>query len=135
MRTLSLLAAICLLAACVVTLPSTSDASRPVRKEVHSGEYAKIAFFVSLTTSCKVRSDPPVRVQQPPLHGTITTAIGQDYPNYSQDNPRYPCNATLVGSRQVFYQSAPDFHGNDSFIIDVRYPSSRHIIQYDIEVR
>jgi hypothetical protein len=106
-----------------------------VPKEAHSGENAKIAFFVSLSRSCRIRSYPEVRIQQPPLHGSITTAVGQDYPNYSQDNPRYACNATLAGSRQLFYQSAPDFHGDDSFIIDVRYPEHRHIIKYDVEVR
>ena len=135
MRTLLLLAAVYLLAGCVVTLPATGDASRPARREVHSGEKAKIAYFVSLNSSCRVRSAPEVRVQQSPVHGTISTAVGEDYPDYPHDNPRYACNATLVGSRQLFYQSAPDYHGNDSLIIDVRYPDYRYVVRYDIEVR
>jgi hypothetical protein len=132
---LSLVVATCVLSACVVTVPAEVDPSRPLRKQVHSGESDKIAFFVSLNRSCRVRSYPQVRVRQPPVHGAISTAVGEDYPDYPQGNPRYACNSAVVGSQQLFYQSAPDFHGDDSVVVDVRFPDHRYVVKYDIEVR
>ena len=60
-------------------------------------------------------------------------AQGQDYPSFSRDNVRWECNRKLLGSTQVFYESAPGFHGKDSVSIEVRFPSAG-IRTVDIDV-
>ncbi len=77
-----------------------------------------------------------MKVLAPPSHGDVSSSQGQTYPNFNKDNMRNVCNAKLVGSTQIFYQSAPDFHGNDSFTIEIRFPatSEARIVSYSVDV-
>ncbi len=66
-----------------------------------------------------------MKVLAPPSHGEVSSSKGQTYPNFNKDNVRYVCNAKLVGSTQIFYQSAVDFHGKGAFTIEIRFPTAK----------
>ena len=46
------------------------------------------------------------------------------YPEYTRDNTRFECDKNLTPATLVFYQSAPGYHGRDSFTITVRFADS-----------
>jgi hypothetical protein len=124
------------LTACVVTVPATVDSSRPLHRQVNSGEKAQLDFFFQIKPDCQVIVYPDIRVEKPPDHGSLFTDKGTNYPNIErEDSPRYGCNAQQVGGSVLFYQSAPDFHGEDGFIVVVHHLRRRHVIRYVITVR
>jgi hypothetical protein len=131
-----LLALAALLAACTVYVPAKVDSSRPLQREVNSGEKAELDFFYQIKSDCSVIVYPDIRVEKPPDHGTLFTDKGSDYPKIiREDSPRYGCNSQQVGGSLLSYQSSPDFHGEDSFIVVVHHLRRRHIIRYVVTVQ
>ena len=136
MRTPAVLLGICLLSGCASEIPGPQKSGAPLQRGVHSGERDKIDFYYALYPSCESEGYTEVTVVKAASHGAVSSAKGEDYPNFARDNVRYECNRKLIGSTQVFYQSNPDFHGKDSFAIEVRFPNSNlRSVAYVVEVR
>lgn len=131
MRNCAVLIAPWLLAACTEqvanTQPSAATKVAPTQKAVHSGVKAKLTFFDSVTPSCDVAAYPEVTVVKAPSHGTVTAEKGEDYPEYGATNVRHDCNRKLMGSTQLFYQSNAAYQGEDSFSIEVRWPTFSNV--------
>jgi len=107
-----------------------------VLREVHSGIKSKIGFMHSLNPDCQVVGYAEITVVKAASHGKVSSDKGQDYPTYTKDNARYDCNRNLAGASELFYQSDADFHGTDSFSIQVKTPTGPpRIYSYEVEVR
>ena len=133
MRSLTSLAAAILLGGCVVHLDLNED--KPAQRSVHSGEKDKVGYFYSLKPTCEVDVLPEISIVKAPAHGSVNFESGQDYPTYSQRNIRYECNEQLAPSTELFYQSRADYHGNDSFVVSVRFANSHvRTITYNVTV-
>ena len=125
-----------LLIGCVNQIPGPTPSGGPHQRGVHSGEKDSIDYYDSVYPTCESQGYPEVTVVRAASHGAVSSAPGVDYPNFPRDNVRYECNRKLVPSTQVFYQSSPDFHGKDTFTIEVRFPdSSLRTVGYVVEVR
>lgn len=133
MLLLTPIAAAFLLAGCVVHLDLDED--KPAQRAVHSGEKDKVGYFYSLKPTCEVDVLPEISIVKAPAHGSVNFESGQDYPGYSQRNIRYECNKQLAPSTQLFYQSGADFHGSDTFVVNVRFANSHvRTITYNVTV-
>lgn len=133
MRSLASLTTAIVVAGCVVHLDLEKD--KPLHRAVHTGERDQVAFFYSLKPMCEVDVLPEITVVTAPGHGNVSFGNGQDYPDYSPNNIRYDCNKQLVQGTQLFYQSAADFQGADSFVVDVRFANSHvRTITYKVAV-
>lgn len=123
------------LVACEATTPQAKAPGASMRG-VHSGERDRINYYYELDPTCQSRGYPEITVIKAPMHGSVSTGQGEDYPNFARDNVRYECNTKRVAVTEIFYQSNADFHGSDAFTISVRYPNSNlQTISYVVEVR
>ena len=122
-RLSSLLFGVYLLAGCASEQVHGNSADHAERKGVHSGQRERIEYFYSALPTCEIEGYPEIRVVRSAHHGNVTFEKSQDYPGFSRDNVRWECNKKLLGSTRVFYESNPDFHGNDSVSIEVLFPS------------
>jgi hypothetical protein len=115
---------------------TAAHAATPSQKATDSGARQGIDHFYAVAPTCEIEGYPEMKVLTPPSHGEISSSKGQTYPNFNKDNVRYVCNARLVGSTQIFYQSAPDFHGKDALTIEIRFPatSEARIVSYSVDV-
>ena len=93
-------------------------------RAVHSGQREQVAFFYSLRANCDVEGYPEITIVRGPARGSVSTEQGKAYPQYTRDNIRFECDRSLAGATLVFYQSAADFRGHDSFTIAIRFPDS-----------
>lgn len=136
MRIPTILLGFFLLSGCAAPIPGPSVFGAPLERGVHSGEKDQIDYYESLYPNCESEGFPEVTVIKAASHGTVSSAPGEDYPNFVKDNVRYDCNRKRVPSTQVFYQSNANYHGKDSFTIEVRFPGSHlRTAVYVVEVR
>ncbi len=127
--------AVIALVACETTTPK-ANAPGALMRGVHSGERDRIDYHYDLDPTCQSSGYPEITVVKAPMHGSVSTGQGEEYPNFSHDNVRYECNRKRVSVTEVFYQSNANFHGNDAFTIKVRYPDSNlRTSSYVIEVQ
>ena len=108
----------------------------PNQKATDSGARQGVDHFYAVAPTCEIEGYPEMKVLAPPSHGEVSSSKGQTYPNFNKDNVRNVCDAKLVGSTQIFYQSAPDYHGKDSFTIEIRFPatSEARIVSHSVDV-
>ena len=68
---------------------------------------------------------PTIRLVEPPAHGKVTVKKGNvSATNYKQ------CLALSVPAFVAFYRSEKDFLGNDSVLLEVRYPGGKQELQH-----
>jgi hypothetical protein len=113
-----------ILAAVSACAVNASRQNPPQSRSVQSGSRDQVAFFYNLTTECQPAGVPQITVTKAPANGTVTIGSGPHQPQYPADNPRSACNQQSVASAEVYYQSAPNFHGGDDFAIQVSYSST-----------
>lgn len=109
---------------CADQASSAQHPSYSLHKGVHSGLKERVDFYYSVLPTCEIAGYPDVRIRKAPVRGKVSIEKGEGYPTFAKDNVRWDCNRKLVGSTQVYYQSNSEFHGNDSFTIEVWFPDS-----------
>ena len=63
---------------------------------------------------------PTIRLSTAPAHGEVTVRKAKvSATNYKQ------CLALEVTGYVAFYKSEPDFNGNDTFVLEVKFPGSK----------
>lgn len=111
--------------------------SMPTQQRVAtSGRRQKIDFVINLDPACKPLGLSEVNVLEAPRGGQISTARGQEYPNFPSFNTRSRCNTTRVPAVVVSYQSEAGFRGEDEFAIEYVSPFGvPRRIRYHVDVR
>ena len=61
-----------------------------------------------------------ITIGKAPSHGKVSSERRQDYPTHTKDKARNDCKRNLAGASELFYQSHAEFHGTDSFSIQVK---------------
>ncbi len=136
MRIPTVLLGFFLLGGCATEIPGPRPFGAPQLRGVHSGEKDKIDYFDSLNPNCESEGSQELTVVKAASHGKVSSAPGEDFPSFAKDNVRYDCNRKLLPSMQVFYQSNADYHGKDSFTIEIRFPNSfLKTVVYVVEVQ
>ena len=128
-----LAAAVLGMCGCAVTVhkPPVQDT-----RTVDSGARSKVAYYYNLKANCQVDGVPQVSITKSPSNGALTIGAGNDLPQYPTDSALSVCNQQPVSTAQLFYQSSPNFHGADDFVVQVRYSSSyTQSYTYNVTVR
>lgn len=124
-----------LLAACADTPGDTALKPSIVVRGVDSGTRQIVDNYYSVEPDCSNPGYPEIKILRVPGHGTVAVENGETYPSFSKDNVRYECNRKKVASSQLSYKSNSEFHGKDSFTVQVRYSNSNlRLITYDVDV-
>ena len=85
----------------------------------------QIGVFVNIQPDCTSGPLPTIRLVELPAHGKVTVKKGNfNATNYKQ------CLALTVPAYVAFYRSEKDFLGNDSVLLEVRYPSGKQELQH-----
>src|SRR5262249_39960942 len=90
-----------------------------------AGKDIQIGVYVNIQPDCASGPLPTIRLVEPPAHGKVTVKKGNfNATNYKQ------CLALSVPAYVAFYRSEKDFLGNDSVLLEVRYPSGKQELQH-----
>jgi hypothetical protein len=90
-----------------------------------TGKDIRIGVYVNIQPDCTSGPLPTIRLVTPPAHGKVTIKKGKvDATNYKQ------CLALSVPAYVAFYRSDKDFLGNDSVLLEVRYPGGKQELQH-----
>ena len=101
----------------------TQTVDRTVQGE--TGKDIRIGVYVNIRPDCTSGPLPTIRLVEPPAHGKVTVKKGNvDATNYKQ------CLALSVPAYVAFYRSEKDFLGNDSVLLEVRYPDGKQELQH-----
>jgi hypothetical protein len=90
-----------------------------------TGKDIRIGVYTNIQPDCTSGPLPTIRLVTPPTHGKVTVKKGNvDATNYKQ------CLALSVPAYVAFYRSDKDFLGNDSVVLEVRYPGGKQEVQH-----
>jgi len=90
-----------------------------------TGKDIRIGVYVNIQPDCTSGPLPTIRLAGPPVHGKVTVKKGNvDATNYKQ------CLALSVPAYVAFYRSDKDFLGNESVVLEVRYPGGKQEVQH-----
>lgn len=136
MREFSKFTSVCLLlTACAGTPDGAALKPSIVVRGVDSGVQQVVDDYYSVKPDCGNSGYPEIKILHFPGHGTVAAEKGEVYPTFAKDNVRYECNKAKVASSRVLYKSNPEFHGNDSFTIQVRFENSTlRLLTYNVDV-
>lgn len=102
-------------------------ATPPIVERLSKGPTARsfqVGVYLNVQPDCTSGTLPALRLISPPVNGTISIKRGKvSATNYKQ------CLALEVPGFIAFYQSKPDFVGNDEATIEVKYPAGRTEVQ------
>jgi hypothetical protein len=85
----------------------------------------RIGVYVNIQPDCTSGPLPTIRLVEPPAHGKVTVKKGNvNATNYKE------CLALSVPAYVAFYHSDKDFLGNDSVLLEVRYPGGKQELQH-----
>jgi hypothetical protein len=84
----------------------------------------RVGVYVNVRPDCSSGDLPTLRLVTPPAHGKVTIKKAKvNATNYKQ------CLALEVPGYVGFYRSQPNFAGNDTFAIEVRFATGRIELQ------
>jgi hypothetical protein len=84
----------------------------------------QIGVFINVRPDCTSGPLPIIRLARPPASGNVVVKSGKvKATNYKA------CLALEVPAYVAFYKSQPDFLGDDTLTIEVKYPEGRTEIQ------
>jgi hypothetical protein len=78
-----------------------------------------------LDPNCSPTGTVTVRILKEPTNGKLETDVGPDFTNYPKDNVRSKCNDKESQVARIWYQSNPNFKGNDEAAFEVIYPDGK----------
>lgn len=127
-------------AAPAATTPPSNDPGAPINSHrirgAAAGKDQSLDYFLSINPDCSSNGYPTIRIVTPPTHGAISTAPGQGYSNFPEENVRAACNAKKIPVTYIHYRAQPGFSGTDTATIEVLFPLGRlNTVDYAITVR
>ena len=85
-----------------------------------AGKNVRVGVYVNVQPDCTSGPLPTIRLSTAPAHGKVTVRKAKvGTTNYKQ------CLALEVTGYVAFYKSEPDFSGNDTFVLEVKFPGGR----------
>ena len=106
------------------TLVSAQDQVIERTVKAPSNKEIRVGVYVNLKPDCTSGPLPTIRLISPPEHGKVTVKQATvNATNYKQ------CLAVQVPGFVAFYQSAPEFFGNDSISLEIKTPGGRTVVQ------
>jgi hypothetical protein len=100
------------------------------------GSPREVGVEYSVNEDCSSVGDTVVRVTQQPEHGSVEVRSGAVHTRFADSNPRHACNARTVDGKQIWYNPASGFAGDDHFAIEAIYPSGgSHESSFAVTVR
>jgi hypothetical protein len=106
------------------TLASAQDQVIERTVKAPSNKAIRVGVYVNLKPDCTSGPLPTIRLISPPEHGKVTVKQATvNATNYKQ------CLAVQVPGFVAFYQSAPEFSGNDSISLEIKTPGGRTVVQ------
>jgi hypothetical protein len=85
----------------------------------------RIGLYLNIQPDCTSGPLPTIRLVEPPTHGKVTVKKAKfSATNYKQ------CLALNVPAYVAFYRSERDFLGNDTVLLEVRYPGGKQEVQH-----
>jgi hypothetical protein len=106
-------------------VPAQSEKQVTLNRTVLTNTRTKIHRYAALDPNCSPTGTVTVRIVKEPTNGKLETDVGPDFTNYPKDNVRSKCNAKESQVARIWYQSNPDFKGNDEALLEVIYPDGR----------
>ena len=105
-------------------------------RTVASGTNQQIGFFDFVNPDCTPGALPVVRLLKAPRNGHVSIKEEADYPGFSKDNQRYPCNLHKTPGVALFYVSNPGYVGEESFAVETFFPYGGYTTtQYSVVVK
>src|SRR5262249_47249362 len=90
-------------------------------RSIQAGVLTTVYIYHSWDKDCTSKSGI-VKVVTKPQHGTLSHTDDVSAPTRNRFNPTDPCVAKPMNGFRVQYMSAPGYHGQDSFVIEVLFP-------------
>jgi hypothetical protein len=102
------------------------EATQNVERSVQAApnKVVQIGLYINVRPDCTAGPLPTIRLVSPPSAGKVEVKSAKvKATNYKQ------CLALEVPAYVAFYKSPPDFLGDDTLTIEVKYPQGRTEIQ------
>ncbi|MGY2050871.1 hypothetical protein [Methylobacterium sp. JK268] len=116
--------------------PAEAWPTRTFEKVAVAGHPQKFASYTAVEENCTSAGAMTVHIIEPPGHGTLDVRYGRAYPNFPAYNPRSRCNTRQVPATLLSYTSAPDYRGEDEFVVEAVGPFGTPTeIRYHVTVR
>jgi hypothetical protein len=97
----------------------TSEKQYTYTKAAVSGKKQYFDYFYAVNPDCTPIAVPYIKITRQPEHGTIFLETENRFPMFSKENIRSACNSVRVPSIVVYYQSSPEYTGDDYFEADL----------------
>ena len=97
-----------------------------LQRVVLTGARTKILTYYAVDPNCSPTGTVTVHVLKQPSNGKLETDTGPDFTRYPKENVRSKCNDKEVQMARVWYQSKPDYKGNDEAEFEVIYPDGKY---------
>jgi hypothetical protein len=124
-------------ASAATSLPGASKLPKPSEqiRFVPSGEKRVIGFFSFINPDCSSLGTTAHRVELKAEHGDVSFEETSNYATFPS-GAREHCNAEKVPGLSIFYQSSPDYVGEDKVEVLLIFPTATaSVIDYDLIVR
>ena len=121
---------LCRLISAILSLVASSNLAASAEKiegtaQGETNKDIRIGIYVNIQPDCTSGPLPTIQLVEPPAHGKVTVKKGNvSATNYKQ------CLALSVPAYVALYRSGRDFLGNDSVLLEVRYPGGKQELQH-----
>jgi hypothetical protein len=106
-------------------VPAQSEKQATLHRTVLTNTRTKVLTYYALNPNCSPTGTVTVRVIKEPTNGKLETDVGPDFTHYPKDNVLSKCNEKESQVARIWYQSNPDFKGNDEALFEVIYPNGK----------
>jgi hypothetical protein len=106
-------------------VPTQSEKQATVQRTVLTNTRTKVLTYYALDPNCSPTGTVTVRILKEPTNGKLETDVGPDFTRYPKDNVRSKCNDKETQVARIWYQSNPNFKGNDEAEFEVIYPDGK----------
>ncbi len=116
--------------------PVSAKAISSVYKVVHSGTLTPIGFHYYLEEGCRSPGPVQINVVTPPQNGEVSEGPRSAHPSYPATSHLAACNRVKIRGTEIYYRSAPGYHGSDSYVVERVFPNGdAQRFQIDVSVR
>jgi hypothetical protein len=111
----------------VVGLSSWASAQESTVNRAAQGQAGKdirVGVYANVQSDCTSGPLPSIRLSTAPAHGKVTVKKAKiNATNFKQ------CLAVEVPAFVALYKSQPDFSGDDVFVLEVKFPNGKTVVQ------
>jgi hypothetical protein len=110
-----------------VPAPAQPGAVQNVERGAISGKPQHVGFFYAVNPDCTLTGLVTTMVKTPALHGSVTFAKADGYPNFPLYSDSRDCNKRKFPGVEVLYTSNQDYSGPDQFTVQGVGPLGRYL--------